>query len=113
MTQLERHQHVPTCCPGPHRDLDLWTACPPRQPVWCPQCATDILSRIRGLPDDAVRLRDRSDGRVMTGSPAERRAEGVASGSPSPAWDLTDQVMRWVRQVEAVLGEQVGVPPAA
>ncbi len=113
---VTRHEHTGACCPGPHRSLGPGGVCPGRQPVWCVGCGVDITARVARFPADVELIRGRRDGRVMTGAPVARPRGGgydapASTGSPSPAWDLADEVMRWVRHLEVRLRQHLGDPP--
>jgi hypothetical protein len=110
VTQLERHDHDWSCCPGRH-SVPRGQPCPARQPVWCPECGVRILQDLRRLPDLVTQLLSRDDGRVAVGPSAERPGRRTEAASPSPAQDVADQVQRRVRLMETRLRAHLAEPP--
>lgn len=95
-----------TPCPGPnragHRDPT------PGLPVWCRACQDRITDAVRGLPEACVHL---SPGRVEVSdldTDRTRRATVDGAPSPSPAWDMVDEVIRWAMAAEDRLRAHLG-----
>lgn len=111
MTQLERHEHDASCCPGRHR-LPRGVGCPARQPVWCPPCGDAVMLAIAGLPEQVTQLLAVGGGREASTGRAARPTHGAAvSSSPSPAWETVDEVMRWVWRLEERLRAHLELAP--
>lgn len=65
----------------------------------CHRCAAATRTAIRGLPDLAVQASAHRDGRLTPGredEPTGRRAVNPDPASPSPGWNLTDEILRWL-----------------
>ncbi len=108
-------------CPGPcnraweaaelhqHRTGEPHNLQPvPGQPIWCPNCRDNIATQLLELPDLAVKL---SPGKLKT-PPADvgRLSRADIHASPSPAYDLIDELIRWAADAEDILRERLGHP---
>ena len=95
-----------SACPGPTRDGHRCDV--PGLPVWCRPCQDRIVDAVQGLTEACVHL---SPGRVEApdgDTDRTRRATVDGSPSPSPAWDLVDEVIRWATAAEDRLRAHLG-----
>lgn len=95
------------------RLLQLTSQPRPGDPVWCADDAAHVLKALGRLPDLAALVNVREDGRLNAGrSDADgRSSSGAAPGSPSPAHDVLDAVVRWaVDEAEQMSSARVSGP---
>lgn len=116
------HPAVDNVCPGPcnrawhaaeHRQHttgqphDLLPI--PGQPLWCPECRDTIEHDLAGLPSLIQSL---GSGPLTQPDPATGRLHLVnVHASPSPAFDLADEVTRWAKAWADTTRHWLGDPP--
>jgi ribosomal protein L37AE/L43A len=112
MGQVERHEHVPGCCPGRHQ-VPAGSPCPARQPVWCLACQDRIAQALLHLPEQLVDVMDLGGGRLAPrrgSGDRESRDHRTWAASPSPAADEVDAALQWVSRLEDRLRQHLGHP---
>lgn len=80
----------------------------PGRPLWCHDCTNTITENLRAIPDLAAHL---GSGPLAT-PPTEigRLSKADVHVSPSPSYDLFDEVNRWAIDLEDHLRARLGHP---
>jgi len=80
----------------------------PGQPVWCADCRDQITEHLAGLPGLAAML---PSGPLQTpATELGRLSPADVHVSPSPGFDLLDEVTQWARHLEDDTRERLGHP---
>lgn len=108
-----RNQHLPGCL------VERCGGCLPRPPRvgdTCLRCYGDGLDALRAMPDLAVQVASRRDGRLnLRVSPTAGgiHAVGYTPASMSPAWDSAEEVIAWAHAWADILATHMrGADPS-
>lgn len=113
---LHNNRHQPGCyctrkC-SDYQDHDHCYGCQPDVGHYCQKCADQFRDSLRSIPQlvTQVAQQPRLITKQSTGD-TSRRSTKVDQQSPSPAWDLADEIIQWAQAWAWVVAGRPGYDP--